>query len=203
MNGKIKNKKVLKVATKMILSSEKIRNDKTIRGREKAATRLIKTKYFLENGAPKIEKGFLGKNKVVFDDIQYPKELYLLDKARKLEYKLQYIESQPHSYQTLINITRVYDLVRRTKSFYQNGNTDEEFNNRSEEFMNFVEKHIVRRGMVKTFRIAGREDVRKRELRPDGKIKTHRDYLDENETYYKNYKSYLNKRARTEEEKEF
>ena len=202
MNGKIKNRKILRVATKMVLESEKIRNDKTLRQREAVAERLISTKYYFEKGVPEIQKGFLGIKKVKFEDMQYPKELYLLDKARRLERKLEYIESGIHTYQTLINVTRVYDLVHQTKVFYQKGLTDEEFNKRSEEFLNFVEKHIVTRGGVKTFRIAGREDVRKKEKKPDGKMKSFSDYLDDNIRYYKEYKECLTKRASAQEEKE-
>ena len=199
MSGKIKTRKILRVATKMVLQSERIRKDRAILGRKAAAKRLIATKYYLEKGVPEIQKGFFGVKKVKFDDMQYPTELYLLDRARRLECKLESIGSRPHTYETLINITRVYELVHRTKVFYQNGHTDEEFDERAEEFMDFVEKHIVTRGGAKTFRIAGREDVRKREKRPDGKTKTLDDYLDENRAYYNEYKKYLNKRAHAEE----
>ena len=72
MNGKIKNRKILRVATKMVLESEKIRNDKTLRQREAVAERLISTKYYFEKGVPEIQKGFLGIKKVKFEDMQYP-----------------------------------------------------------------------------------------------------------------------------------
>ena len=203
MNGKIKNRKILKVATKMILEAEKIKNDKNISKRKEAAERLIATKYYYENGAPKIEKGFFGKKKVKFENMQYPSELYLLNKIRSVERVLEYIESQPHSYETLMNIVKVNDLLHRTKIFFKNGHNDEELSERADEFVEFVRKHIVTRHGVKTFRIAGREDVRKRELRPDGKMKTRRDYLEENLKYYHDYKAFLNeKAAEAKEEKE-
>ena len=200
MKGNIKNKLLLRKAEKMVLFFVHARHYGSTEERS-WAERLITTKYYKENGLPKIEKGFLGIKKVVFEDMQYPTELYLLTKARKLKFKLEKLSEKPHIYSTSINISRVLRLVDQTKKLYQSGKNDEELDVRANEFLDFVEKHIVLRRHGKTFRIAGREDVRKKETKPDGKLKSFDDYFDDNLAFYKSYKTFIEEKISTKEEK--
>lgn len=200
MKGKIKNKLLLRKAEKMVLFFDHAKHYGNREERNRAE-RLITTKYYKENGLPKIEKGFLGIKKVVFEDMQYPTELYLLTKARRLKFKLEKLASKPHIYSTSMSISRVLRLVDQTKKLYQSGMNDEELDARADEFLDFVEKHIVLRRYGKTFRIAGREDVRKKEKRPDGKLKDLDDYIDDNLAFYQNYKTFIEEKISTKEEK--
>jgi len=200
MKGNIKNKKLLREAEKMVLFYKKAKESGNGRLKQ-AAERLITTKYYLEKGLPQIEHGRFGTRKVVFEDMQYPTELYLLTKARNLKFKLEKLSEKPHIYSTSINISRVLILVDQTKKLYQSGKNDEELDVRANEFLDFVEKHIVLRRHGKTFRIAGREDVRKKETKPDGKLKSFDDYFDDNLAFYQSYKTFIEEKISTKEEK--
>ena len=200
MKGNIKNKKLLRKAEKMVLFYKKAKESGNGRLKQ-AAERLITTKYYLEKGLPQIEHGRFGTRKVVFEDMQYPTELYLLTKARNLKFKLEKLATRPHTYATSINISRILRLVDQTKKLYQRGINDEETDVKAGEFLDFVEKHIVLRRYGKTFRIAGREDVRKKETKPDGKLKRLDDYIDDNLAYYQGYKTFIEEKCSQKQER--